>query len=49
MLNDNFIFVPNLIGSILGLAQLALFTKFPSQSVQTTMKYEKWKTDELLL
>lgn len=38
MLDDYFIMLPNLIGSILGFAQLALFTKFPDKSAVTRMK-----------
>ncbi|CAF0706261.1 unnamed protein product [Brachionus calyciflorus] len=43
MLSDKFIYIPNIIGSLLGFAQVSLFAKFPSQSLNTRSKL---KTDE---
>ena len=40
LLGDKFIFVPNIIGSMLGLAQVSLFIKFPSQSLSTRSKFK---------
>ena len=38
MLNDYFVMIPNLIGTVLGFAQVSLFNKFPSLSVATRSK-----------
>lgn len=47
LINDYFVSLPNLIGSILGLAQLALFGKFPSQSSASARM--RLKDEEMLL
>jgi len=38
LLNDYFVLVPNVLGTILGFAQVSLFSKFPSLSIQTRSK-----------
>lgn len=38
LINDYFVMLPNLVGSLLGFTQVALFAKFPDQSVSTRMK-----------
>lgn len=38
MIGDYFVVGPNLVGSLLGFAQLALFSKFPDQSMHTRLK-----------
>ncbi|RNA02918.1 Sugar transporter SWEET1 [Brachionus plicatilis] len=43
LLKDKFIYIPNIVGSLLSFAQVSLFAKFPAQSVNTRSKL---KTDD---
>lgn len=46
LINDLFVQIPNLLGALLGLVQLSLFFKYPSQSLAT--KSNKSKDNQLI-
>jgi solute carrier family 50 (sugar transporter) len=46
LINDRFVQIPNLLGALLGIVQLSLFTKYPSQSLAS--RSTKSKDNQLI-